>query len=206
MSRAPRGAAASPGAILLAAGASRRMGRPKALLRLHGRSLLELCIDALVAASASPIVVVTGATPIEPWEVAEPGSALVWVHNARWAEGPTISLQVGLRAALEREPAMPGFILHTVDRPRVSAATLCALVRAWREAPASPWQPCRDGRRGHPVLWPHDAFDALLGLAPEQSRGELLRGPLAPSRRQVEVDDPGVHDNIDDPEKFAALV
>ena len=108
-------------AVVLAAGASTRMGRPKPLLRWRGRPFVWHVLEQARAAGAEPVIVVEGA-------VALPRDALagaVVVRNEAWAEGPLGSLQTGLCALLEAGVRAPVLVL-TVDRPHVHADTLRA--------------------------------------------------------------------------------
>jgi molybdenum cofactor cytidylyltransferase len=188
-------------ALILAGGASRRMGRPKARLELAGRSFVVRGVDLVRAAGCAPVVVVDGAHRLDPAEVA--GAELV--HNAAWEQGPLSSLQLGLRRALELEPALAGLLVHHVERPRVAPETVRELITGLRREPECVWQPSHGGRSGHPLLWPQSLFAALLELDPEhQSARTLVRSPAA-RRRKLELDDPGVLDNVDTPEELAQL-
>lgn len=188
-------------AVVLAAGASTRMGRPKAHLRWRGRPFLFHVLEQARVAGASPVVVVEGA-------VALPSEALggaVIVRNEAWAEGPLGSLQVGLRAVVEAGGRGPVLVL-TVDRPHVAERTLKALARAVEEDPRAVWQPRVGERRGHPIVYPEDLVVALMALRPPMTPRDLLARPaIASRRRQVEVDDPAVLDNLDAPEDLERL-
>ena len=173
--------------LILAAGESARMGRPKATLELDGRSFVELGVATLRAAGCSPVLIVDGAHRLDALDHASV------VHNAQWHRGPLSSLQVGLREALAREPRLDAVVVHHVERPRVRAQTVRALLEASRGSPACIWQPCHGGRSGHPLLWPCALFEALLHLDPSHETARALtRGAAASQRRKLEVDDPGV--------------
>lgn len=191
--------------IVLAAGGSSRMGRPKALLERGGRSFVEHAVHALRGGGCAQVVVVSGAVDSARLRELDLLGAAV-AHNPRWAEGPTVSLQVGLTAALALQPATSAVLLHTVDRPRVRASTVRALLLAHRSDPAAVWQPEHDGRGGHPLLWPAITFEALAALAPAQTRRALLRGTAGFERRRLAVKDPGILDNVDDPSALDDLV
>lgn len=206
-------------AVVLAAGASTRMGRPKALLRWRGRPFVQHALDQARAAGAQRVVVVQGA-------VALPDDLLGGaqrVHNAAWAEGPLGSLQAGLRVLLDSSgsgfgsgpgsgsasgvAAAPfGALVLTVDRPHVHPDTLRALAAAAAAEPEALWQPRRGAARGHPIVYPADLLPALVALRPPQTPRTLLARPeVAARRRQIEVDDPAVLDNLDRPEDLARL-
>jgi molybdenum cofactor cytidylyltransferase len=185
---------AAPAAVVLAAGASTRMGRAKALLRHGERSFVACAVDLAVAAGCAPIVVVTGAQALS-----EPLAATL-VHNEAWPLGQLSSLQRGLAALAEST----GVLVLTVDRPHLRPATVIALVRAFREAPAYVWQPEYAGQRGHPLVWPAALLPALRALPPASDPRLLLREHAA-LRRGVAVDDPAIHANLDRPEDLAGL-
>ncbi len=181
-------------AVVLAAGASTRMGRPKALLKLHGRSFVGCAVDLAVAAGCAPIAVVTGAIDLPD----EPGT--LRVHNPDWPLGQLGSLQRGLAAL--GDPT--GVLVLTVDRPHLRPDTVVALVAAFRGAPDCLWQPEHRGRRGHPQIYPAALLPALAALPPDASPRDLIAGHAA-LRRTLAVDDPAVLDNLDRPEDLARL-
>ena len=186
--------------LILAAGASARMGRPKATLELDGRSFVELGVATLLEAGCSPVLVVDGAHRLGALD----GASVV--HNASWRRGPLSSLQVGLREALAREPSLDAIVVHHVERPRVRARTVCALIDASLAEPGCIWQPSWAGRSGHPLVWPCTLFDALLHLDPiDETARTLTRGAAASMRRKLDVDDPGVIDNVDTPAELEKL-
>lgn len=190
----------TPAAVVLAAGASTRMGRPKQLLRHHGRSFVGCVVDLARAAGCAPIIVVTGAIDLG-------GEALapaVLVPNPDWPMGQLCSLQRGLAAALERRADAPALLVLTVDRPHLRPGTVSALVEAWRRDPAGLWQPEHGGRRGHPVIYPAALLPALAALPPTASPRPLVAAHAA-LRRTLAVDDPAVLDNLDHPEDLARL-
>lgn len=188
-------------AVVLAAGASTRMGRPKALLRWRGRPFVWHVVEQARAAGAGRVIVVKGAVVL-PREAV--GGATV-VRNEAWAEGPLGSLQVGLRALQEARAEGPVLVL-TVDRPHLRAQTLRALAEAVAAEPEAIWQPRLGERRGHPIVYPADVVPLLLELRPPRTPRTLLAQPeIAARRRQIEVDDPAVLDNLDAPEDLERL-
>jgi molybdenum cofactor cytidylyltransferase len=192
-------------ALVLAAGASERMGRVKALLPLGDRSLLARSIALVHAGGCDPVIVVEGAHPLD----AEPALREPFVIQARnpdWPLGPLSSLQVGLRAALERGE-FDGLLVHHVERPRVEPDTIAALLAGLAREPDAIWQPQFEERSGHPMLWPRSCFGDLLALDPTcASARTLVRAPEHASRRRLlGCRDPGVLDNIDTPDDYQRL-
>jgi CTP:molybdopterin cytidylyltransferase MocA len=182
-------------AIVLAAGASVRMGMPKPLVQWRGRPFVRHVIDTLFAAGCDPIAVVEGAHAL-PDDAITPA---LRVTHPGWADGPLSSLQAGLRAL------PPGPVLVcTVDRPHVAVATVRALLDAHVDDRDAIVQPTQDGRRGHPLLLPATMREVVLAAAPTAQLREVLAGAQAP-RREIPVGDPAVLENLDAPSDLARL-
>jgi len=150
--------------IILAAGASSRMGADKALLRWGERTFLEHLLAVLREAGAEPLRVVAGAnaaaiekaTPLEPGEL---------VTNINWERGQLSSLIAGLDS-LPRE--CEAALVCLVDHPCVSSKLLRALMESFRETHSAIVVPTFQGRRGHPVLFAASLFDELRAAPPIQ--------------------------------------
>src|SRR5262249_43926287 len=131
--------------LILAAGESRRMGFPKALLELRGETFLDGLIRTF-GAHCSPVVAVLGAeAPRIRAGLRAAGSAMI-VENPDWRLGQLTSMQCGLRAA---PPEARGVLFTLVDHPNVRSATVAELVR--QDAPLA--IPRYAGRRGHPLYF-----------------------------------------------------
>jgi molybdenum cofactor cytidylyltransferase len=193
-------------ALVLAAGAAERMGRPKALLPLGELSLLARSIALVREGGCDPVIVVEGAHPLDV-EPALREQGVIRALNPDWPLGPLSSLQVGLRAALEGGE-LDGLLVHHVERPRVAAATVAALIAALAREPDAIWQPQFEGRSGHPMLWPRACFGDLFALDPTRASARtLVRDPRnAARRRKLACSDEGVLDNIDTPDDYARLL
>jgi CTP:molybdopterin cytidylyltransferase MocA len=185
--------------VVLAGGASQRMGRAKALIELDGRSFVARAVELLRGAGCAQVLVVDGAHRLADEQVE--GATLV--HNAGWERGPLSSLQLGLGEALAREPALDAIVVHHVERPRVRVETVRALLTAAAQEPDCIWQPTHDGRSGHPLIWPRACFDALLTLDPAVDTARRLA--RSHPRRKLGLGDPGVLDNVDTPADLDAL-
>lgn len=158
--------------LVLAAGASTRLGQPKQLLRLHGELLVERAIRIVREAGADPVFVVLGAG-YEP--IFEAVSAIMppprVLLNRRWQEGMSTSVALG-GAAAERDGADDLLVL-TCDQIAVTAAHLRALIEAsHREHVVASFY--RESR-GVPALFPEFSFHALQALTGDRGARELLQ-------------------------------
>jgi molybdenum cofactor cytidylyltransferase len=148
-------------AIVPAAGASTRMGRPKLGLPVGGRPMLERVITALRDGGASPIVVVTGPHDPALAPLARAAGAEVCELTAATPDMRT-TVEQGLRRLEERYHPRPedAFLLTPADLPLLDAATVRTLCYTWNRRPAATILiPAYQGRRGHPALisWRHVA-------------------------------------------------
>ena len=157
--------------ILLAAGASTRMGRPKALLDFDGKTALELALDA-VRESAPPIVVL-GPNHQEIRDRVALDRVRV-AYNLEVDTGQTASLKAGL-ALLPSEAE--AFLFMPVDFPLVTSAEVARLTEAWRttrDSSRAIFIPSHDLKRGHPVLCRREVAGELLSLPPGASARDVL--------------------------------
>ena len=138
--------AAIPG-LVLAAGASRRMGRPKALLPLgaSGLTFVRVICDTLDAAGVSPVVVVTRAELLDSLAAVVPGAELV--ANDDPDRGQLSSLLAGL----ETLGAPQAVLMTLVDLPLVHTSTVASLLASWHRTHAPLVRPSYQARHGHPV-------------------------------------------------------
>lgn len=185
-------------AILLAAGASSRMGRPKALLEFEGESFLDRQIR-LYASLGAKVVCVLGHDPVPVARGLRRAADAVLVLNPAPEAGQLSSLQCGLRAMC---PDTEAFFFTPADSPGVRPETLAALLDAFDPEAADFVQPQFSGRHGHPVLAAARTAAGFLALAPENSARTLI---WRSRRRFVEVADPLVLADVDTPEAYQKL-
>jgi CTP:molybdopterin cytidylyltransferase MocA len=193
--------------IVLAAGASRRMGSPKAALELGGRTALRWVLDACRAAGLGRAIVVAGAHP-EETRAAARGAARdpLVVVNASWERGRTTSIRAGL-AALGAEAR--AFLLWPVDTPLAGeGGTLELLLSARARRPsARGWVPSHEGRRGHPILLDRSVAAELEALADDASARDVVRGLARRGELEhVLVPEPAVLWDMDTPDDHARIV
>jgi CTP:molybdopterin cytidylyltransferase MocA len=173
--------------LVLAAGAGRRMGTPKALLVDTDGPRLVTTVEALVEAGCDPVSVVLGAASEEAHALL--GARPVRVVQATdWAEGMGASLRSGLRAlAADRTAAAAEAVLVTlVDLPDVGAPVMRRVLDAWAAEGARPDALVRAtyaGRPGHPVLLGRDHWEPLVASL----AGDTGAQPYLRSRKVHEV-------------------
>ena len=182
--------------LILAAGESRRMGSPKALLAYRDESFLDTLIG-LFAPRCAQVVVVLGAGA-EAIRAAGRRPAQ-FVVNSNWPAGMTTSLQCGL-AALPND--VDGVLFTLVDHPAVFPATVDALL-----APGTALLrvPRYQGRRGHPIWFSRALIPEFLAIPEDGAARDVVRRHIAETEF-LDTDDPGVVADIDDPEAYRELV
>jgi len=182
-------------AVILAGGASRRMGRPKALLPFRGETVIDRLIG-LYREFCDPVIVVLGHHPEVIHAGMARGAEVRFAVNPDPERGQLSSLQCGLALAPE------GDVLFTpVDYPAVDRSTVERLIRA--DAPMA--APSYRGRHGHPVLIRDHIRRELLALPPDATAREVIHKYRAVAG-YVEVDDAGVCQDIDRAEDYARLM
>jgi molybdenum cofactor cytidylyltransferase len=186
----------------MAAGASSRMGRPKALLELEGETFLERLIG-LLSPHCSPVLVVLGHQAETVRAGLKRAAEATFVLNPDFRRGQLSSLQCGLR---ELPPDAEGVLFTLVDLPAVRAATVELLARQARLL-AAPWLviPRHQGRRGHPVGCSRELIDELLEL-PVDAQARMVVHRHLERACYVEVDDPGILRDVDDPAAYLDLL
>jgi len=186
--------------IILAAGASSRMGSPKALLDYRGEMFVERLVRVL-ACVCDPLVVALGyhADAIRP--VIEAAAAVV--INPAPERGQLSSLQTAL-AALPDD--MEGFLFTPVDSPAVELATVERLAGEFRRRhPSTSFViPRYRGQRGHPVFAARAIADEFLALPSTGQAREVVHRHV-PRTIYIDVDDPGILVDVDDPSAYRLI-
>lgn len=177
--------------LILAAGASSRMGRPKALLTLGGETFVGRLVRLFAEAGCTPVAVVVGAGA-DALAPRLPPSALC-VRHPGWAQGMRSSLRAGLLAL----PPGPVLLTH-VDRPATRPDSLRRLIEA---SGAHPVVPYLGSRAGHPVLLP----DRIRSRLTEPDTTPLREVLSSLGVQALALDDPGILLNVNTPAEYARL-
>lgn len=159
------------GVILLAAGASRRLGTPKQLLEFEGEPLVRRAARAALTTHPAQALAVLGANAGAVF-AAIADLDLERVDCPHWEEGLSASLGAGV-GALTAD--IDGVLVVLCDQPALSAAHLQTLVAAWREAPARPAASAYAGVLGVPAILPRAWFADIFALTGDRGARELLR-------------------------------
>jgi molybdenum cofactor cytidylyltransferase len=194
-------------AIILAAGESTRMGRPKALLPdPEGRPFVARLVRTFVAAGLEEIVIVTGAlhsTIAEAMRVDAPPRLPVCVRNPDPSRGQLSSLWVGMDAVVR--PAVEGILVTPVDIPMIRERTIRQVVETWAAARPPIVRPAVGERHGHPVLFDRALFEGLRHAPLAEGARAVLRAH-ADRLVNVAVDDEGCLADVDTPADYEALI
>ncbi|MGA2879626.1 MAG: nucleotidyltransferase family protein [Bryobacteraceae bacterium] len=191
----------SIGGIILSGGASRRMGTPKALLLFQDETFLDRLIRVF-GRVCDPIIVVVGehADPIRSG--IQRGRDVLFAVNPDPERGMLSSLQCGL--ALVPSNADAAMFLP-VDHPNIEASTIETLAARFRADRAPVTVPTYAGEHGHPVCIARQLIAELLALPPGAKASDVIHRHV-PQTVYVEVADPAVVMDVDDPAAYADLL
>jgi molybdenum cofactor cytidylyltransferase len=178
------------------------MGRDKALLPYRGRTFLETIIAKLREAGVERVAVVLGHHAEEIKRAAKLDDVEVAI-NRDYASGQTSSLQAGLRTL--ESPDLEAIVLCLVDHPAVSAPVIRELIAAFQKSRAPVVIPTFSSQRGHPVLIGRELFPQLTSLDSNEGANTVIRR-YCKATQFIEVEDPGILLDIDDPEAYRRLM
>ncbi|HWK09909.1 MAG TPA: NTP transferase domain-containing protein, partial [Vicinamibacterales bacterium] len=149
---------------------------------------------------ADAVVVIRGGDAAIAAEIAAAGFGRA-VVNPRAEEGQLTSLIAGLDAV--DAPGVPAVLVTLVDIPLVAPATIGALCARAGESSASIVRAVHRGEHGHPVIFKRGLFEALRRADPAVGAKEVVRAAVI---EDVEVDDPGITEDVDTPDDYARLI
>lgn len=186
------------GAVILAAGQSRRMGQPKLSLPWGESTVIARVVDVLTAAGAAPLVVVTGAWRLEVQACLE-GKSVTYAHNPDYTAGEMLSsVQVGLGAlGAEVEAAL----LALGDQPGIEETTVRKLLLAYRESRPGLLFPSYNKRRGHPWLVERSLWPEIQRMQFPATLRDFTRAHAAEIHYML-VDNSSILLDLDTPEDY----
>ena len=187
--------------IILSAGASRRMGTPKALLALDGETFLDRLIG-LFSKAAQPVIVVLGHQGDQIRSGIARGAQAQFVVNPDPERGMLSSLQCGLEAVPEEAEAA---MFTPVDHPNLEISTLEKLIARFQAERAPVTLPVYQGEHGHPVLIARALIDEILALPATAQASDVIHRYKSQTS-YVAVDDSAVTIDIDDRASYAKLL
>ena len=189
-------------AVILSAGASSRMGRPKALLPYREGTFLEHLIEVTRDPRIGVTRVVLGAGADGIRTAAKLDSSIV-AFNPDWEKGQLSSIRAGLRNLAETE--IDGIVLCPVDHPLVSARLVSELVARFYESKKGIVLPTFNGRRGHPAIFSKALFGQLLA-APDDQGARAVVWAHPGEVLEVPTEEEGILLNINDPDMLERAI
>jgi CTP:molybdopterin cytidylyltransferase MocA len=186
-------------AVVLSAGESSRMGRPKALLPIDGQTFIERIVGALKRTAVGKIVIVIGhnAAELKPRIEHLPAEILI---NPDYKSGQLSSLQVAVRS-LQNNVKCDGMLVHLVDHPYLDASLVDEMIRRFYESKKRIIVPRCHGKRGHPVLFSRALFGELLD-APMDQGAKAVVNAHGNETLEIDTDEKGITVDIDTPELY----
>jgi molybdenum cofactor cytidylyltransferase len=162
------------GIIILAAGSSSRLGRPKQLLLYHDKPLIQYIVAEAIKAKLYPVIVVTGANTEQISAVLDK-EAIELVYNEHWQEGMGSGIVVGISKLLSLNREMEAVIISVCDQPFLSAALFQELVEKKSNTGKGIIACNYADTTGTPVLFERPYFETLLRLKGEEGAKRILK-------------------------------
>jgi molybdenum cofactor cytidylyltransferase len=186
-------------AVVLSAGESSRMGRPKALLPIAGEMFIERIVGALNKTSVGKILVVLGHNADEMKRRMQHLPAEILV-NPDYKLGQLSSLQAAIRT-LEKDPAVEAMLVHLVDHPYIDAQFVETMLERFVRSDKLIIVPRFNGKRGHPVIFSRKLFGELLS-APMDQGAKAVVNSHREDTLEIDTEDEGITVDIDTPEIY----
>ncbi len=185
-------------AVVLSAGASSRMGRPKALLPVDGVPFIERIVRALERTEVNRTLVVLGHNA-EAMREAIAYLGVDTVVNPDYARGQLSSLHTAIRA-LNGEP-VEAILVHLVDHPFIESRLVDRMIERFRAEGKLIVVPRFNGRRGHPVLFSSKLFPEFLAASLDTGAKPVVRGHPEETL-ELDTEEAGILVDIDTPEEY----
>lgn len=186
-------------AVILSAGESSRMGRPKALLPVDGETFIERIVGALARTRVGKIIVILG-HDAETLKRRLEHLAVAFLVNADYKSGQLSSLQTAVRR-LQSDRECDGMLVHLVDHPYISSTLVDMMIERFYASNKLIVVPRCRGKRGHPVIFSRALFAELLN-APLDQGAKAVVNAHRDETLEIETDDAGIAVDIDTPELY----
>ncbi|MFO7769229.1 MAG: nucleotidyltransferase family protein [bacterium] len=161
------------GVVLLAAGASERMQKPKQLLPFRGRSLVRVAGETAVESGCRPVVAVIGhAGEKVTWKLA--GLPMIMAENKKWRDGQSGSVRLGVSVAYNAAPDLDAMIIMVCDQPLLTPEHIRSLIETYEKTDKTIVAASYDGVTGVPVLFDRKYFAELNALKGDGGAKALL--------------------------------
>jgi molybdenum cofactor cytidylyltransferase len=185
--------------VVLSAGESSRMGRPKALLPIEGQTFLERIVAALKKTQVGKIIVVLGHDAENMTREIKhlPVEILI---NSDYQLGQLSSLQTAVRH-LQSDEHCDGMLVHLVDHPYIDGKLVDLMIQRFYEGGKLIILPRYQGKRGHPVIFSRSLFRQLLD-APMEQGAKAVVNAHAKETLEIAAGDEGVTIDIDTPDEY----
>lgn len=178
------------GIIILAAGASSRLGTPKQLLEFQGKTLLRHAVETAIETNYK-IVVVLGAN-FERTKAEIEDLEIEICFNENWQNGMSSSLKTGLKEILQIAPNLSAVIIALCDQPFINSSMFNSLAKAFEKTNAPIVASEYAETIGVPALFSHSMFDELLNLSADEGARKIIKKHLASVEKisvpQAEID------------------
>lgn len=190
------------GGIILAAGGSSRLGRPKQLLRFEGKTLLRRACLAMTASLCKPVIAVLGAES-ETTASAIDGLPVHTCVNENWETGMGSSIRTGIDEMLRVAPDISAVVIMLCDQPLITAGNLNQLAARFAETQNSIVASRYNGVSGVPALFSREMFPSLFQIEGDKGARDLIRNRMA-STETIEMKEAAIDiDTLDDVERYS---
>ncbi len=162
------------GGILLAAGGSTRLGYPKQLLELDGKTLVEIALEKILQILPQTITVVTGGSA-EKVRAKLKGKNINLAYNENWQSGMASSIKTGMQNLLKRLPEVDAVMICLCDQPFLTSDHLEALLKATEDKPQKIIASHYNNLASVPAIFKKSVFEDLLNLEGQQGARRVIR-------------------------------
>ena len=194
----------SIGAVILAAGMSKRMGQPKVLMRLNGKTLVHYPIQLAIIHQLQPIVVIAGKHIDEMKKSLKVTQGIDFVFNPDYESGMASSLKLGIQTVGAKVDAV---IVFLADQPFIPNEVVQSLIDHYmlhKEEGVRIVRPQYDGVLGHPILFDRSVFNEFNMINGDQGGRNVIQNNIK-YLKIVSFNNRNWGVDIDTPEEYATM-